>query len=735
MARLQSLKVLTPVTIVLMYSGLTTPLLAQEEAAESSMMEEITVTAQRREESLTEVPLSVAVVSGQTVEDFKVMSFDDLDRWVPNFWVNDSPGNNTVYIRGIGTTPGNLAFEQSVTLFVDGVYAGRARQFQAPFVDLERIEVLRGPQGALVGTNTSAGAVLVTTAKPTEELDARIGASYEFEYGSYQVDGHVSGPLTDNLQGRFAYQWVSTDGWLHNTVTGDDEPSTDSLVLRGSLAWQPGENWDILAKVEHASFDTNGSAFQRVSPPYQYFDFEKEAYGFGTDDKDNNDSDNATLTINYSVGDSTITSVTAYSDYSFSKLVNADQYPTDTWLTNFSEDFSQWSQELRLTSPADVPLSYIVGVYYHTNDVDPLYAGSRVIFPTTAGPFNGSHDVYFYQNTDLFSGFASLRWNFNDAWSLTTELRYTHETKDATQVRAITSGVLPPTWAGQTLIDGRTDDSVDPGLKLQWQATDAMMLYIGYAEGSKSGGWQGNARDLTADNWQIDGESSKSWEAGLKSSFLDGDGWVSLSLYDTKYTDLQVSIWNGTSFSTQNAGEATTKGFELEGAWQIASAWDLAGGLAYLDAVYDDFPGAPCRWDEPGCDPENNNLAGEKMGWAPEWSGNLRLSYEQDLGSSLRLFGTLALLYRDDVWLSPSGPAGAPTTLQPATTWLDLRIGLGSQENKWDVALVGKNLTDERTISQNYVFPFPVNVPGAASVYQNLMDPPRMIYLEANYYW
>lgn len=711
------------------------PALAQEAAEEASLMEEILVTAQKREESLIEVPLSLSVVQGETVNNFKVVAFDDLDRWVPNFWVNDSPGNNTVYIRGIGTTPGNLAFEQSVTLFVDGVYAGRARQFQAPFVDIERIEVLRGPQGALVGTNTSAGAVLVTTARPTEEFGAHIGASYEFEQESWEVNGYITGRMTENVQGRFAMRYRDTGGYLYNTATGRDEPRSEDVVVRGSLAWQPGDNWDILGKIELTRFDTAGSPFQRVSLPDYPFDFVKESIGFGTADSDKNKARNATLTINYAWGDSTITSITAYSEYDFTKLINADQFTTDTWLTTFAEDFSQWSQELRLTSPADQTVSYIAGVYYHHNEVDPLYAQTRVIFPTTAGPLNGTHDVNFYQDTDMFSAFASVTWNITDAVALTGELRYTDESKDAIQDRAITSGFLPPTWAAQTITDSRSDTSTDPGLKLTWQATDSLMVYGSYAEGSKSGGWQGNARDLTADNWQIDGESSESYEAGFKATLFDGNAWLSFALYDTSYEKLQVSIWNGTSFSTANAGEATTKGAEVEGAWQIGSAWSLAGGLAYLDAKYDDFPGAPCRYDEPGCDPATNNLAGERLGWAPEWSGNLRLSLDQDMGSSLRLFGTLALLYRDDVWLSPSGAAGAPTTLQPSTTWVDARIGIGSRERRWDVALVAKNLTDEFTISQNYVFPFPVNVPSAPGATQYLLDPPRTIYLEANLYW
>lgn len=726
------------VLLIIVISSMITPAWSQttpDEAASELILEEIIVTAQKREQSLIQVPLSVAVVTGETIQDFKVYTFDELDRWVPNFWVNDSPGNNTVYIRGIGTTPGNLAFEQSVTLFVDGVYAGRARQFMSPFLDVERVEVLRGPQGALVGTNTSAGAVSVTTAKPTDAFSARASFGYEFENESYEVTGYISGPLSDTLQGRLALRYEDIGGFLTNTVTGAEEPESENFIVRGSLAWQPGQNWDILGKIEATNFDTEGSAFQRIRPPDEIWDHEKETAGFGQIDDDKNDALNATLTINYGWGEHILTSITAYSEYDFTKHIHADQGPTDVWFTTFSEDFSQISQELRLISPAGETIEYIVGAYYHTNEVDPLFAGSQVIFPTTVGPLMGTHEVYFYQDTDLFSIFGSLTWNINDQWRVTGELRYTDEDKKARQDRAITSGFLPPTWGDQTITDSRSDSSTDPGVKVQWQATDDTMLYATYATGSKSGGWQGNSRDLNADNWQIDGESSENIEAGVKSTFLDGRAWLSLALYHTEYDDLQVSVWTGTTFATANAAKATSKGFELDGAWQLAPAWSLQGGLAYLNAKYDDFPGAPCRVNEPNCDPADNNLAGVRLGWAPEWSGNLALNLDQDIGTGLRLIGTLALLYRDDVWLTPSGPEGQPETLQPATTWIDARLGIGSQDSRWTVALVGKNLTDEDTIAQSYVFPFPVNIPGAGDMYQILQEQPRTYGIEAIFQW
>lgn len=694
---------------------LAAPAIAQDSDADAAL-EEIVVTAQKRTERLIDVPISVSVVSGATIEDFKIANFDALDRYVPNMWVNETPGNATVYVRGIGTTPGNLAFDQSVVLFVDGVYGGRARQFMRPFMDVERVEVLRGPQGAVIGTNSSAGAISITTARPTEEFEGRIAAGYEWEYGSTDLGGHLSGPISDNVQARVAFQYEDIGGFLSNTVTGADEPESENLMLRAMLTAQPTESIDVTAKIEFAQFDTVGSAFQRSAAPSHPFDDEKEADGFGAPDIDENDATIATLTVDFDVGENVLTSITGYTAYEFTKMINADQLPTDTWQTTFSEDYSQLSQELRLVSPSGNQFDYIVGLYYHSSDVDPLRAQSNYIFPLTFGPFVGMHEVLFRQDSTMLSAFGNLAFNISDQWSIIGELRYTKEDKDGRQDRRVITGNSPPTWAAQTIMDSRSDTNTDPGLKIQWRPNSSTMLYASYAEGSKSGGWQGNSRDLRADNWSIEGEKAKSYEVGVRTEFADGRGWVTATYYTTEYEELQVSVWTGTTFATNNAAKATSSGLELDGAFALTDVWQIQGGFAYLDAKYDDFPGAPCRADEPGCDPANNNLAGVQLGWAPELSGNLRLSFDQDIGNSLRIGGQAALLYRDEIWLSLSGNVGPANTRQGAATWLDARLEIGSQDQRWTIALVGKNLTDEFTQAQDFAFPFPFNAsPGGTN--------------------
>ncbi|MBW7930305.1 MAG: TonB-dependent receptor [Gammaproteobacteria bacterium] len=681
------------------------PALAQQ-AGSNVTMAEIVVTAQKREERLIDVPVSVAVVGGDIISDYKITALDELDRLVPSLYINSTPGNNAVFIRGIGSTAGNLAVEQSVALFVDGVYAGRARQFMAPFLDVERVEVLRGPQGATFGINTSAGAVSVVTARPTKEFTGNAKASYEFEYDSWEVGGVVSGPLADRLQGRLAVNYQDIGGYLKNTITGRDDPSSENFLVRGSLAWQPTDNISALFKIEHADFDTEGSNFQRVLSSRGYtIDKHREEGEAWHKDKDDSKATNAQLTIDFDLGVGTMTSITGYSQFEYSKWINPSAVPEGAYLTNFKEHFQQFSQELRFASEVGGRFEYLVGGYFHYNEIDPLQADAW-IRPVTFAP-QGFGTSAFTQDSQVFSLFGSLTWNINEQWSLSADLRYTDDDKRGTQVRSA-SATAPGAWTDLTLSGRRSDSTLDPRLKLKWQPSEDLMVYASYTEGSKSGGWQGNDRSTTAATWEIEGESSENFELGMKLRLLEGRAFIAATAFHTEFEDLQVSQWAGTSFLTKNAAKATSKGLEVDGSWRIAEQWSLQGGIAYLDADYDSFPDGQCAWgNAPSC---TQDLTGARLGWSPEWSGNLAVMFEQVLNDRLMLRATLSAQYRDDTWLEMTGDRNVKDSMQKSTTWLDGRVALGIDDDRWVVALYGRNLTNEKTKSHVFQFPFPANV-------------------------
>jgi iron complex outermembrane receptor protein len=249
----------------------------QGQPAGSDAVQEIIVTAQKRAQNLQDVPISMAVIGGDALTRNGVKDFTELKQYVPNFYAQPSPGNNAFFIRGIGSPPGNLAVEQTVGLFVDGIYGGHARQFQAPFLDIERIEVLRGPQGALVGKNTSAGAISGISARPTRDFMARIDGSAEFELGGGSLQGVLSGPLGEALAARIAVRYEKSDGYTHNSQLGGNEPKRESFFARGTLLYDAGQGLIV---------EDGGPCLQPVMPRQGQGGGQPGAFLIGEDEQD-----------------------------------------------------------------------------------------------------------------------------------------------------------------------------------------------------------------------------------------------------------------------------------------------------------------------------------------------------------------------------------------------------------------------------------------------------------------
>ena len=701
-----------------------TPIWAQDaattEGAEDANL--IVVTAQKREQDVQDVPISMTVVGGEQLSDLGIQDFTELDRYVPNFYVQTTPGNNAFYIRGIGSTPGNLAFEQTVGLFVDGIYGGHARQFQAPFLDVERIEVLRGPQGALVGKNTSAGAISVVSARPTRDLRATLEGSYEFELGGARLFGMVSGPLSDAVSVRVAGQYEDSDGYIENIALGGNETKRKSLFGRASVLIDPGNGADLLIRVEGGKVDLTGAAVERFLTPDDP-DRRRETGGFpGFMDKDydNTDNLNASATANIEIGDHVLTSVTGFSSYDFDKKVDADFGPNPAFASSFAEKFSQMSQEIRLASPTTGRFEYILGGYFHINDYD-LFQTTLIRF----GPFNGRSDRAFRQENVALSGFGSATWHATDAIRLIGSLRYTYDRKTADQTR-VNSGVVQPTWLATPLSGRRIEREWDPSAAIQWDAGRDAMLYASYGQGSKAGGFIGAQATTTSAQFEIEPEDAETFEIGAKLALLDRRLRFNIAAYRTDFTNLQVSSFDAVSnsFITTNAGKARSQGVEADFIWQVADGVSLNGSLAYLDAKFIDFPGAPCPFTNPTCVPANNNAAGQPLPRSPKWSGTLFADLAAPLGGSIDFIANGGVTFRSSAFLEESfNPAAA----QDSFAKFDLRLGIRGSNKRWELALVGKNLTDELTASHAF------NTPLAAGVISKFLQPPRTIAVQAKF--
>ena len=674
------------------------------------MLEEVVVTAQKRAQSLQDVPISVSVTSGEQLDNFSIGDVGELSQSIPNVTIGQNATQDSITIRGIGSGA-NHGFEQSVGTFIDGVYFGRGRSSRSPFLDIERVEILKGPQGVLFGKNTIAGALNITTRKPTDEFEASIEGEYFDADEALGITAVLSGPLADNMAGRLVVKYKDIDGFVDNRATGNSAPEIEETVARGSLAWDPSDRLSVALKGEISSYDMDGRHLQMVEggPFRALFESVDPQYEQKLDDKrstnnpvfgrayDNTDAENFTATLTYDFDAFRLVSISAYTHYEYDNNIPASWVANlDTAAKRYDEDHTQYSQELRLESSGDGSLDYIAGVFYQSEELDHT---QHFDFDTTQAiadgfplpPFVGRETFDLEQDTDSFAAFGQLTWHFNDRLRANLGLRYTSDEKDLDFSR-ITTGALPfPTY---DLKDDRDDSDTTPSVNVQYDLGDDSIVYISFSQGFKSGGFDFESGD------DFEDETVDAWEAGIKSQFADGAVELNASIFHSEFSDLQVAAWNGVAFETGNAAEATTEGLEVDGRWQISDNWMLSGSLAYLSAEYDDFPGATCTAQQ---QTDHNNsgatgaclqdLSGEDLQFSPEWAGSVNVEYFRSLGPGLDLTVQLGADYSDEYY---SALDLDPHSKQDSFTKIHARIQLASEDG-WSVAIVGKNLTDEET--------------------------------------
>jgi outer membrane receptor protein involved in Fe transport len=620
------------------------------------MLEEVIVTAQKRAESLQDVPISVSAMSGEKITNTGITDLQELTLYIPNVNINQGQAQPNLFIRGVGSGT-NAGFEQSVGMYIDGVYSGRGALAAVPLtMDLERVEVLKGPQGILFGKNTIGGAINITTAKPSFDFEGMVDALYSDDDGEQQYNLMLNGGITDKLAGRLAVRHDAMDGWWDNKELNTEGPDRDNWYARGSLLFDASDSLEVIAKYEYGDFQIDGQplvVYQSDQPQnflgqdvFPIIDDEDKA-AFDLDDSADVRTDVGALTLNWDIEFATMTSISAYSGYERKTVTNTDFAVTPALHRTLDEDFDQWSQEIRLVSPGGETLDWIVGGYYEYSELEV----SRVTAPTDfalAGPLAVSPLValgeppvpsQFDQDTEAFAIFAQLTYSITDRVRITGGLRYNDESKDldkrfTSQVGARASDTGP---AANLIVRGRPrDNAIISDLRshnwqgldrdkdkwtwsfnTQWDATDEAMLYASVSTGFKSGGFdeaysgagdivrltdniitgEPNGQTIPGEDSSIleyDDETVLAYEVGAKMGLLDGAAELNIAVFRSEYDDLQTSALVGDVFRVGNAGEAITQGVEIDGRWAITERLTFGGSIAYLDATYDDFKGGPC---------------------------------------------------------------------------------------------------------------------------------------------
>ncbi|MPT47115.1 MAG: TonB-dependent receptor [Sphingobium sp.] len=740
---------------------------AQERNSSQATLGDIIVTAQKRQQTLQDVPIAVSVLSSEALTAQHVNSVESLNTAVPNLVVTRSPFQPFVSIRGLGSGAGTRAFEQSVAMYVDGVYAGRANQFLNPFFDVERVEVVRGPQSVLFGVNAIAGAINVVNKRPEDKLEGYVTGGYEFAYEGYNIEGGVSLPLSDTFGIRVAGKVNREGAYLKNTVTNEDEPQTDSEIGRIVASWRPSSDVRVDLSYEHAHKKIDGSAFQTVYLPAQIFppaiedgklDLTKSTPG--TPNFTRIKTDNVTLNISWDVGDANLSSSSGYSHYSFSQALPAGSVPMYFGTALAAEKFDQFYQEVRLASSGKQFIDYIVGAsYYHQRskidqgvDFDFSAFGASGV---TAGVRNGLD-----QKTDGYSVFAQGTVNFTDQLNLVLGGRYSSILKRADYVLAPAAAGSPlagyaidipsmfvlnsigffsyldpadvTTMRPTTMDRRRRFTAFNPSVSLNYKFSPELSGYASFTTGTKAGGFNDQEKSgivpengFTSDAFSFNREKAHNFEIGLKAN--TGQVRANIAAFYTKYKDLQASqaLANGSIFTT-NAASATAKGIEADVTWLVAPGFTLGADAAYIHARYDDYPGAGCiiTVTPTSCVDAQTNAKGGRLDGVPEFVGSMNASYTFDVGDDWEIRTRGRVHYNDGAQFQSNQD---PLDRVPSYTLFDASIALAQREGGWSMTLSGKNLGNK--IYRGFSAP----AANPAFGHQSLIMPGRQVYLDLRF--
>ncbi len=710
--------------------------------AQTPALEEIIVTATKRAASLQDIAVTVTAFSADTIQEAGIRNVVDVAVLTPSLTINANvhPFSTRMSIRGIGTA-GSTYLEPAVGMFVDGVYLNRSGLGVSDLVDIERIEVLQGPQGTLYGKNTNAGAISITTKAPNlEEAEAHLEVSTG-NYSMQRVTGSVSGPLSDSVAYRLAGNYHARDGYLEN-FAGDDINDADEWNIIGKLLWEPGTDWSILLKASHVERDMNCCSPDAMQdplveeimagrgqklPPNDPFDH-KTAQDFPSTFE--MESTAVSLNIDYDHDWGRITSITSWNDYDAEALQEASRSTLDTVFLGGPQSGDSFSQELRLSGNTD-NIDYMAGLYYFQQEtregdggvaswtgadlvpVGSQFFGPQLGFLATEGD-ELSQDLRF--ETKTIALFTRATWHITDNWHLTGGLRWSDEEKDAdmwvdVESNALTAqnpedippplltlllanGIIPPISflsSAKPEIDqkfNRSSDNLDWLASLSYDLSDDTMLFANASTGTKSGGFNGVAG--APEEREFDDEDTTSYELGIKSTLLDSRLRINSSLFLTQIDEFQSAQQASTGLGqiTTNQGELEVAGLDLHVDALPLPNLILVFGLQYLDKY--EFTAGPDK--------------GQNVPFAAEVSANLGATLVfpfADGGVYLRADYS----YMGDHLTNVA--SAAQLEAKDEQDRENLNMALGWRNDNWNVSFWGKNLTDEEYAVQTLT-PYPL---------------------------
>jgi iron complex outermembrane receptor protein len=722
-----------------------------ESEEDQGLLEKITVTAQKRTQNLNEVPVAVSVLREDQINASFSANLEGLEALIPS--VSFSKGNTTrnsaITIRGIGTISFSIAAEPSVSTVVDGVVLGRSGQAFVDLYDLERIEVLRGPQGTLFGKNASAGVVNMTTKRPSDVFEGSFETTL-FQDNEYRIKASVSGPLNDNVSGSLTVLKSHFDGSLKNEFTNQTTNGYDKEGVRAMLDIETNSDADILFIFENVK--SNDNCCTLVSVPTDddgNFDFSYRTINHDYETRTEDEVTAFSMQVNKPIGDHELTSITAYREWyntefregDYSSTAGDSPFPVNFSTVQFQlhdigpQQWRQTSQELRIASPLGNALEYQVGFFWWTQESERNFTRDASCqnnggqFQTAIGNYLtdvlgvaspsdadieqfisdesltcNANDIvsataYMATKFDNWAVFADGSYNFTDDLRLLFGIRYTDDEVSFSHKRS-SNDQYSRTGVGVRSFDtdfaGKTDETdVSGKLGVQFDLTDDSMTYFTYSQGYKGPAFNVFYNMFGGDLLPIGAETSDAYELGYK--YASRDLVFNAAVFRTEIDGFQANNPEELDgvFITRltNAGSVITEGFEVDVLWQATDELSISGGLAAVDAVIDQFL---CPVGLPDCE----DSSGEDLPFGPDLKYSVSAEYVLELEDTNVYFNT-SYIYTDEIYSGAPGSAAAdngPAGL-PSHGILNGSIAFSFDDDQYRISLIGKNLTDEKYVS------------------------------------
>lgn len=675
-------------------------------------LEEVTVTAQKRSERLSEVPISITSFGADNIEQTGVRQLSEVAEFVPNLTISSGTDfTSSVSIRGVGANSRNIGFDTRVGVYLDGVYLGQSPALNQELLDLERIEILRGPQGTLFGKNTVAGAINLISKQPGDTLEGSVGVEYG-NYNSRQVSASLNLPLTENLFSKLALSSQRRDGLVKNLETGNHINELHGDAYRAQLLYDAGGSFtanlsldgmesDRLSYTGEPVTDSFGTVPQSEAP-------EKGQVSMTLDPREKRSIRGAALTLDQELGNGyALKSISASRDTEIFYANDTDYAAWDLVRLAYEDSYRQLSQEFQLISPDADAFKYVAGLYLYRQDGESMRQmtssalGAQLFGTNPELPVLSDGSV----ETESYAAFVNGSYALGERWKLGFGFRYSRENKQVDwHIDGRGSGAFRTATA--SVQDKRSDSDFSPSVSLNYAFTPDIHGYAKYSAGYKSGGFN---LDFVSDNdleagIEFDKETVDAYEIGLKGTALERRLGFSLAAFRADYSDYQVNQFvdlgeGRTSISIRNAAEVQTQGLEAEFTYRATDNLTLNAALGLLNAEFASYPGGGAG----GADASGNKLPN-----VPDYSVNLGVQYYHPLPAlGAELLARLDYAYRDQAYNTVDNEKSRTLLTGDSVQygWVDgygllnARLALHSDNDSWSAALWARNLTNEEYLT------------------------------------